>query len=82
MYAASKIARKNSQKTPNLKDEMYFATETRLEQIPLNPSRIRLERRSLRAFVRFELLQRIGGGSFKCIEGSEIGRYVAKVFFG
>src|SRR6202011_3583147 len=30
MYAARKIARKTSEKTLNLKGEMYFATETRL----------------------------------------------------
>jgi hypothetical protein len=28
MYAARKIARKTSEKTPNSKREMYFATET------------------------------------------------------
>jgi hypothetical protein len=28
MYAARKIARKTSEKTFNLKGEMYFATET------------------------------------------------------
>jgi hypothetical protein len=28
MYAARKIARKTSEKTLNLKGEMYFATET------------------------------------------------------
>jgi hypothetical protein len=32
MYAASKIARKTSEKTANLKGEMYFATETSLAQ--------------------------------------------------
>ena len=31
MYAARKIARKTSEKTLNLKGEMYFATETRLD---------------------------------------------------
>jgi hypothetical protein len=30
MYAARKIARKTSEKTLNLKGEMYFATETSL----------------------------------------------------
>src|SRR5258705_9977665 len=30
MYAARKIVRKTSEKTLNLKGEMYFATETRL----------------------------------------------------
>ena len=33
MYAARKIARKTNEKTLNLKGEMYFATETRLDKI-------------------------------------------------
>ena len=38
MYVSSKILRENSQKTPNLKGEMYFATETSLVEAPGGPS--------------------------------------------